>query len=134
MSDVALCTEEEITELVHRFYAEVRRDEVLGPIFNEHVDDWDHHLGKLVDFWSAILLKTRRFSGSPMTKHVALPMLSEALFQRWLELFEQNAYRHANRAMADYACKMAARIAQSLWLGYQIQRSPDAVPKELNHV
>ena len=133
MPDIALCTEEEITKLVHDFYAEVRRDEVLGPIFNEHVEDWDHHLAKLVDFWSAILLKTRRFSGSPMVKHAALPVLSEALFQRWLALFKQTADRQANQPMAERACMMAARIAQSLWLGYQIQRNPDDVPKELFH-
>ena len=57
-----LCTEQEVIDLVHAFYARVRRDEVLGPIFNTHIDDWDQHLAKLVDFWSAILRRTARFS------------------------------------------------------------------------
>ncbi|WP_406625261.1 group III truncated hemoglobin [Acidovorax sp. SDU_ACID1] len=128
-----LCTEAEISELVHAFYARVRQDEVLGPIFDAHVDDWDHHLAKLVDFWSSILRRTGRFSGSPMTKHAALSDLSAELFHRWLALFRETAAEQPNRAMAAQACAMAERIAQSLWLGYQLNRSPDAMPTELVH-
>jgi hemoglobin len=133
MPGSALCTEDEIEKLVHTFYASVRQDEVLGPIFDAHIGDWDHHLAKLVDFWSSILRRTGRFSGSPMTKHAALPGLSPALFQRWLQLFRQNAAGQSNRAMGEQACAMAERIAQSLWMGYQISREPDAVPTVLAH-
>lgn len=128
-----LCTETEISDLVHAFYARVRQDAVLGPIFDAHVDDWDHHLAKLVDFWSSILRRTGRFSGSPMTKHAALSELSAELFHRWLGLFRETAAEQPNRAMAAQACAMAERIAQSLWLGYQMSRSPDAIPTELPH-
>jgi hemoglobin len=126
-----LCTEAEVATLVHTFYARVRQDEVLGPIFDAHVHDWDHHLSRLVDFWSAILRRTGRFSGAPMPKHAALPGLSEALFKRWLKLFRENAATQPNQAMAVQACAMAERIAQSLWMGYQISRDPDAVPTAL---
>ena len=37
-------TEEAIARLVPAFYARVREDEVLGPIFNGAVEDWPHHL------------------------------------------------------------------------------------------
>jgi hemoglobin len=82
-----LCTEQEIVDLVHSFYAAVRKDEKLGPIFNHHVKNWDHHLSTLVDFWSSILRGTGRFRGTPMPKHVALPDLHAELFERWLNLF-----------------------------------------------
>lgn len=122
MSDPTLCTEEEITRLVHTFYARVRQDETLGPIFNAHVNDWPHHLAKLVDFWSALLRGTGRFDGAPMSKHAALPDLNPALFQRWLELFRDTADGQSNQAMAQQACEMAGRIAQRLWAGYQLSR------------
>jgi len=32
-----------INTLVYQFYTRVRRDEVLGQIFNQNVADWDHH-------------------------------------------------------------------------------------------
>ena len=66
-----------------------------------------------------------------MPKHAVLPGLSAELFQRWLKLFRENAAAQANRAMAGQACAMAERIAQSLWMGYQISRDPDAVPTAL---
>lgn len=131
MSAPDLCTEDEIVDLVHTFYASIRRDEVLGPIFNAHITDWDEHLAKLVDFWSSILRRTARFSGTPMPKHVALPDLSAELFERWLDLFRQTTGALPNQAMAEQANGAAARIAQSLWFGYQIKRFPDRLPTSL---
>lgn len=129
-----LCTEEEVASLVHAFYARVRKDEVLDPIFGARIADWDHHLAKLVDFWSAILRRTARFSGTPMAKHAALPGLSLELFERWLGLFEITLTEQPNRAMADQALQAAHRIAQSLWSGYQMSRDPKALPAEVSHV
>lgn len=128
-----LCTEDEVSNLVQAFYARVRQDEVLGPIFDAHVDNWDHHLAKLVNFWSSILRRTGRFTGAPMPRHAVLPELTAELFERWLRLFRENAVEQPNRAMAEHACVMAERIAQSLWMGYQINRDPDAVPTTLPH-
>lgn len=130
---IELCSEDEISNLVHAFYARVRQDQVLGPIFDAHVDDWDHHLAKLVDFWSSILRRTGRFTGAPMPKHAVLPGLSAELFQRWLALFRETAATQPNGAMSEQACAMAERIAQSLWMGYQMNHDPDAIPTTLSH-
>ena len=73
-----LCSEDDIALLVHAFYARVRADPILGPIFDAGIDDWDTHLVKLVDFWSSALRHTRRFNGAPMPKHAAMPGLSAA--------------------------------------------------------
>lgn len=119
--------------MVHDFYAAVRCDAVLGPVFERHIKDWDQHLAKLVDFWSSILLRTGRFTGTPMPKHVALPGLSAELFQRWLALFHETTAAQANKAMGEQADAMAQRIAQSLWYGYQTSHDPETLPKELAH-
>jgi hemoglobin len=100
-------------------------------IFDAQVEDWDHHLARLVDFWSSILRRTGRFSGSPMAKHAVMPGLSAELFQRWLRVFRENAAAQENQAMAEQACLMADRIAQSLWMGYQINQDPDGLPAML---
>lgn len=125
------CTDDEITGLVHAFYAKVRQDDLIGPVFNGHVDDWDEHLSKLVDFWSSILRGTGRFSGTPMQKHIALPELNPDFFQRWLSLFQETLAEQPNRAMAERAYPAAQRIAQSLWYGYQMSRRPDSLPVDL---
>lgn len=131
MPTADLCTEDEVSVLVHTFYEEIRQDPKLGPIFQRHVADWDAHLPKMVDFWSSALRGTARFRGSPMPKHVALPGLSKELFQRWLTLFRQTAARLENAAMAERASELAGRIAESLWYGYQMSRSPDHLPEAL---
>jgi hemoglobin len=131
LNAIATCTENEVSHMVHAFYAQVRRDEVLGPIFNAHVDDWDHHLAQLVDFWSSILRRTGRFTGAPMPRHIALPGLTQDLFRRWLALFRETTRAQPNRVMGEQAFAMAQRIAQSLWYGYQMGNRPDELPSEL---
>ena len=126
-----LCTEDDITHLVHAFYARVRGDGTLGPIFDAHVRDWDTHLAKMVDFWSSALRGTARFRGTPMPKHVALPGLSAELFGRWLTLFDQTTAGLDNAPMRERANELARRIAESLWYGYQMSRDGDALPQAL---
>lgn len=123
-----LCTEAEITQLVYGFYDAVRRDEVLGPIFERHVKNWDTHLPTMVDFWSSALRGTARFRGSPMPKHAALPGLSIELFQRWLGLFRETTAALPNQALAEKANDLAKRIAQSLWYGYQMSQDGSRLP------
>lgn len=131
MSEPDICTEAEIRDLVHTFYAKARADDALGPVFEAQVHDWDEHLSTLSDFWSAVLLGTRRFTGMPMPKHVAMPNLSAALFERWLALWGETLAALPNRALADAAGEMAKRMARSLWYGYQLSRDPNQPPTEL---
>ncbi len=112
-------SEADVVALVHGFYAAVREDAVLGPIFARHVDDWDSHLALLVDFWSALLRGTRRFRGAPVTRHNALPGLDARLFERWLALFEQTTTALAHPVLKAEADAQAQLIATRLWERYQ---------------
>jgi hemoglobin len=133
MPDAELCSEEDIRQLVTSFYARVRNDELLGPIFERHVADWDEHLVKLTDFWSSALRGTRRYRGTPMPTHAALPGLSAELFKRWLSLFRETVATLPNQDLAERASHLAQRIAQSLWYGYQMHRDPERQAEELTH-
>jgi len=123
VASLALCSEEEVTRLVHDFYARVREEERLGPVFNGHVHDWPSHLDQLVDFWSAMLRGTRRFSGSPMSKHMAID-LDKDLFDRWLVLFHRTTAECGNPPMQALADDVAKRIAETFWRRYQMLRWP----------
>ncbi len=111
----ACCGEHEVAALVHRFYARVRADIALGPIFGRHVRDWDAHHAQLVDFWSAVLRGTRRFRGSPVSTHLALPGLTHDLFARWLDLFRQTTTELGNPGLKREADAQAELIAERLW-------------------
>ena len=76
-----------ISRMVDRFYASIRQDGILGPIFAERVTDWPQHLDRMKSFWRAVLFNSGEFSGNPMLKHMAIPDLEVEHFERWLNLF-----------------------------------------------
>jgi hemoglobin len=115
-------TEPMIRDLVHAFYAEVRRDPLLGPIFAARIDDWDAHLDKLCAFWSSVVLMTGRFKGRPMPAHVAIAEISVAHFERWLALFRATARSVCPEPAAALFVDRAERIAESLYLGIGLHR------------
>ena len=41
--------------LVDNFYTKVGTNSILGPIFNDAIDDWQDHLEHLTNFWESIL-------------------------------------------------------------------------------
>ena len=49
-------SEEALGQLVQRFYARVRQDPLIGPVFNDAISDWPEHLQKLQAFWSSVML------------------------------------------------------------------------------
>jgi len=121
--------EEMVKRLVHAFYARVRTDPDLGPIFARVVaDDWDNHLTKMCDFWSSVMLMTGRYKGAPMLAHMRLKMVRPEHFERWLSLFRQTARQTCPAEIADLFIGRAENIARSLQLGmfFKPGRAEDA--------
>jgi hemoglobin len=88
-ADVEGITEETVRDVVVEFYRRARRDGRLGPVFESHVHDWDVHLARMRDFWSAALLRTGRYSGRPVERHRSVVGITAGHFDRWIELFEE---------------------------------------------
>lgn len=109
-------TEPLIERLVRAFYAKVRADAVLGPIFEARIHDWEPHLERMFAFWSSVALMSGRYHGTPMAKHMPLPVDADH-FDRWLVLFEQTAREVCPPAAATHFAELARRIAASLELG-----------------
>jgi len=109
-------TEEMIERLVRSFYDRVRIDEMLGPIFDEWIRDWEPHLQQMCAFWSSVALMSGRYHGAPMPKHMPLP-IDAAHFDRWLALFEATAAEVCPPEAAEHFVERARRIAASLELG-----------------
>ncbi|MCB1884896.1 MAG: group III truncated hemoglobin [Geminicoccaceae bacterium] len=105
-----------IDRLVRAFYARVRSDPLLGPVFAARIDDWEPHLARMGAFWSSVALMSGRYHGQPMEKHLPLPV-DAAHFDRWLALFEATAREVCEGAAADHFVERAHRIAESLELG-----------------
>jgi hemoglobin len=114
-------TEQEIRTLVDRFYAKVRKDDEIGPLFNAFVGDWPHHLATLKDFWSSVLLTTGRYKGHPMLAHLQLP-LDPAHFHRWLALLTETAHETLSTVHAGEIIDKAHRIAENFQAAKAYQR------------
>jgi len=119
-------SEHEISELVDRFYAKVRQDEEIGPIFNAVIDDWPGHLALLKNFWSTVLNTTGRYKGDPMMKHLGLS-LDPPHFRRWLELFAETARETMQPDQAEIVITKSHRIAQNFLAGIAWQRAQTGV-------
>ena len=121
-------SEEQIAELVDRFYARVRGDELLGPIFEAAIgDEWVPHLAKMRAFWSSVMLASRTYKGNPMMAHLNLPRLTEVHFNRWLEIWAQTAPEICPEPIASqFICK-AEMIAERLLGTISLYHRPPAM-------
>lgn len=116
-------TEQDIARLVTFFYGRIRVDAVLGPIFNEAIEDWPHHLEKLQAFWSSVVLTSGRYKGQPMIAHLHHEQhMTPANFAHWLHLWALTADELLGAEAAAVFQEKARRIAESLQLGIQHQR------------
>jgi hemoglobin len=110
-------SEDSIRHLVDGFYAKIRRDPELAPIFLRAIPgDWQPHLNKMYDFWSSVMLTTGRYKGNPVIKHRVLPDMQISLFERWLALFNETCDELFDASISDAFRDKAVRIAESLKL------------------
>ena len=111
-----------IRTLVEAFYDRVRQDPELGSIFEGAVRDWDNHLVKMCDFWSAILLGTQRFRGAPVAAHARLPQLETRHFVQWLQVFGEVAHEVCPGPFASAFVAKAQTIAETLMVSIEGHR------------
>ncbi|WP_417322356.1 group III truncated hemoglobin [Erythrobacter aureus] len=112
-----------ISLMVERFYARIREDDLLAPIFAARIADWPEHLKRMKAFWRSILFNSGEFSGNPMLKHMAIPSLEEMHFARWLELFYATLNDLAPSPEGiTLVAERARAIADSLLTGIKVRR------------
>ena len=121
--------EEGLARLIGRFYAKVRADELIGPVFNDAIDDWPEHLEKLTAFWSSLMLTTGRYKGTPMAAHLKhRARLTPAMFERWLGLWRETTAEEMPPQAAAAMQVKANRIAESFKLALMLKLDPAPVP------
>lgn len=114
---------QDVDFLVRRFYEQVRTHELLGPIFNEVVQDWAIHLVHLSDFWEMILLQTGPGAGkfNPTRVHREVDAkvnhaIEQAHFGNWLELWFNTIDDNFEGEVAEFAKEHARRMAHQLFM------------------
>lgn len=114
----------DVSLLVRSFYAKIRKNDYLGPIFNAAIpeDHWEVHLEKLTDFWETNLFGIPKFKGNPMMAHRKVDKANDGNiemehFGHWLQLWFQTIDEHFTGELADKAKRAARKMATGLFMG-----------------
>lgn len=106
-------TREDIELLVREFYAKVRKDTFIGPIFNDVAKvNWDEHLPKITNFWCDLMLGEESYNGRPFPPHMRFN-LEVSHFERWLTLFMQTVDENFTGLKAEEIKNRAMNIARN---------------------
>lgn len=105
-----------IQTLMDVFYARVRKDKDLGPIFEGIIgvdsQSWEAHKEKIGRFWRQMLLGESVFDGQPLKKHLELPPFPREHFSVWLGLFSDTLDEIYTPEVAKSILMKAQMIAQ----------------------
>lgn len=114
-----IVTEDDIAVLVDAFYAKVRRDPELAPVFASRIadGDWPAHLAKIRDFWSSVMRRSGRYRGNPFGAHLRVEGIRPELFDRWLGLFGETCIERLSPEKAEAIHAKAIMIGDSLKAG-----------------
>ena len=122
-------TRDDISLLVNSFYGKIRKDELLGPIFNSHIPEekWPEHLSKLTDFWETNLFGVPRFKGSPTQKHIAVDKnmdhtIEQKHFGKWVQLWFETIDEHFEGDIAEKAKQAARKMSTGQYLAMWFER------------
>ena len=107
--------------LVTTFYAKIRKDELLGPIFNAKIKDWPHHLEHLTDFWETNLFFVAKYKGNPLEKHAEVDAaenntITELHFGIWLNHWMQTLEELFKGEKATMAKNRARKMGTFMYI------------------
>lgn len=132
MAKTDIQTRDDVFMLVSTFYGKVRKDAVLGPIFNKTIKNWDEHLELLTTFWESSLFITRklekRYRGNPLEAHIQVDAenghgITEKHFGLWLNLWLQTIDELFEGEVAENAKRRARKMASFLYMNiYQARQ------------
>ncbi|HYJ65826.1 MAG TPA: group III truncated hemoglobin [Parafilimonas sp.] len=105
----------DIEKLINSFYDKVKRDEVIGFIFNDVAKvNWEKHLPVMYGFWENIIFFKNTYNGNPMLVHIHLNeiiKLRKEHFERWLQLLTNTVEELFEGEKAALAKEKAISIA-----------------------
>jgi hemoglobin len=101
-----------IQRLIKWFYARVRFEPDLRPIFDAHITQWGPHLELLIDYWCGVAGGPSTYRGT-LDRHVRLG-LEPSHFATWLRVWEENCRDILQPREAGEMIALAHTIAKDL--------------------
>ena len=89
-----ISSRKDIELLMKNFYDKVKKDDTIGPIFNDVAKvNWEHHIPIICDFWETILLDSASYRDNVMEVHLNLNrkiLLEETTFRGLVKIIFGN--------------------------------------------
>ncbi|MBX9761047.1 MAG: group III truncated hemoglobin [Beijerinckiaceae bacterium] len=113
--------------LIGEFYARVRRDRELGPVFEAIIADrWPPHIEKILSFWMTATRAGAGYKGRDFTPaHLRHSAIRAAQLPRWLELFRATCADLCEPQAAVALIRIAEQMADNLQISLS-RRDADA--------
>lgn len=122
-------TAEQIDIVVTEFYARVREDEILAPVFFQSLPPllraWMAHEEKIAAFWRNAILFERSYDGNPQKVHGEREAVEPEHFAVWLALFDEVLKEKLPPELAEAWSALAHRIGRGLKMGVAHLRQPE---------
>jgi hemoglobin len=114
-------TESLIREVITSFYAEVRKDSILAPVFYGVLgDDWTAHLNRINLFWLTVTRLGHGYEAKNfMPAHLRHASIHADQLPRWLALFRKTARATCPPKAADVLIDIAERMVESIKIGLE---------------
>lgn len=112
-------TRELVQRIMTEFYARVRRDDVLGPVFAGAIEDsrWEAHIAKVVRFWLMAFRIERNYKGRDfMPAHLKHPQIRSELAPVWLALFDETLAQLCSHREAEAFRSIAEAMMENVVL------------------
>ncbi len=126
-------TEAVVRNVVAAFYDRVRKDAVLGPVFEEAIGEhWDEHLERINRFWLSATRLARGYDGRQfMPAHLRHGSIAADQLPRWLALFRETVAEHCTPEAGGILVDIAERMAETLAVGlaHRDQTQPPRRPR-----
>ena len=105
-----------LRRLIDEFYARVRRDPELGPVFEAIIADrWPPHIEKILSFWMTATRAGAGYKGRDFTPaHLKHSAIRAEQLPRWLELFRATCRDLCEPQAADVLIRIAQQMADNL--------------------
>ncbi|AEH02028.1 group III truncated hemoglobin [Lacinutrix sp. 5H-3-7-4] len=125
MCKIDINSREDIYLLVSSFYSKVRKDNLLGPVFNNIIEDWESHLEHLTTFWESSLFMSRKletkYQGNPLQVHIDVDKASNSKitqthFGIWLQYWLQTIDELFTGEIAENAKRRAQKMSTFMYM------------------
>lgn len=108
-----ITTLKDVQFLVDQFYAQVKEDPFLGPIFNKRLAGrWEMHHRRLYRFWHTVLLRRPDYFGDPVPMHFNMD-IGRHHFDHWLTIWNGTVDTYFEGTIAERAKHRGTTMAKA---------------------